>query len=145
MTDFFEININNLAAVPSIVFGLLGLAVFLNFLELPRSAPLVGGIVLALMTLPVIVITARAALSAVPPSLREAALAVGASRMQMVFHHVLPQGGRGNFDGHDYRYRTGYGRDSTLVDDWNGGFYCRCPEQLDVSCDCVACPNFYLV
>ncbi len=90
-TDFVEVNINNLAAVPSIVFGLLGLAVFLNFLDLPRSAPLVGGLVLTLMTLPTIIITGRAALKAVPPSIREAALGIGASRMQTVFHHVLPQ------------------------------------------------------
>ncbi len=90
ITDLIEININNLAAVPSIVFGLLGLAVFINFFELPRSAPLVGGIVLALMTLPTIIITSRAAIQAVPPSIREAALGVGASKLQTVFHHVLP-------------------------------------------------------
>ena len=89
-TDIIEININNLAAVPSIVFGLLGLAVFLNFFELPRSAPLVGGIVLALMTLPTIIISSRAALKAVPPSIREAALGVGASPVQTVAHHVVP-------------------------------------------------------
>jgi len=89
-TDIIEVNINNLAAVPSIVFGLLGLAVFLNFFGLPRSAPLVGGMVLALMTLPTIIIATRAALSAVPPSIREAALGVGASKQQMVMHHVLP-------------------------------------------------------
>ncbi len=89
-TDLIEVNINNLAAVPSIVFGLLGLAVFLNFFGMPRSAPLVGGIVLALMTLPTIIITARAALLAVPPSIREAALAMGASSMQVILHHVLP-------------------------------------------------------
>ena len=90
LTDFIEVNINNLAAVPSIVFGLLGLAVFLNFFEMPRSAPVVGGVVLALMTLPVIIIAARTALKAVPPSIREAALGVGASKLQAVFHHVLP-------------------------------------------------------
>ncbi|MDJ0656375.1 MAG: phosphate ABC transporter permease PstA [Xanthomonadales bacterium] len=89
-TDLIEVNINNLAAVPSIVFGLLGLAVFINFVGLPRSAPLVGGLVLALMTLPVIIIAARASIKAVPPSIREAALGVGASQMQTVFHHVLP-------------------------------------------------------
>ena len=88
--DFIEININNLAAVPSIVFGLLGLAVFINFFSLPRSAPLVGGIVLSLMTLPTIIIAARSAIKAVPPSLREAALGLGASKMQTVFHHVFP-------------------------------------------------------
>lgn len=89
-TDLIEININNLAAVPSIVFGLLGLAVFLNFFGLPRSAPVVGGLVLTLMTLPTIIIASRSALKAVPPSIREAALGVGASKMQMVAHHVLP-------------------------------------------------------
>ncbi|MCR9137593.1 MAG: phosphate ABC transporter permease PstA [Alphaproteobacteria bacterium] len=89
-TDMIEVNINNLAAVPSIVFGLLGLAVFINFAGLPRSASLVGGLVLTLMTLPTIIIATRAALKAVPPSIRAAALGVGASRTQMVFHHVLP-------------------------------------------------------
>lgn len=89
-TDLVEININNLAAVPSIVFGLLGLAIFLNFFELPRSAPLVGGLVLTLMTLPTIIIASRASLKSVPPSIREAALGVGASKMQTVTHHVLP-------------------------------------------------------
>jgi len=89
-TDLIEVNINNLAAVPSIVFGLLGLAVFLNFFGLPRSAPLVGGLVLTLMTLPTIIIASRAALLSVPPSIREAALGVGASKMQVVAHHVLP-------------------------------------------------------
>ena len=89
-TDLIEVNINNLAAVPSIVFGLLGLAVFLNFFGLPRSAPLVGGMCLALMTLPTIIIVTRASLKAVPPSIREAALGVGASAHQVVTHHVLP-------------------------------------------------------
>jgi phosphate transport system permease protein len=88
--DLIEVNINNLAAVPSIVFGLLGLAVFINLVGLPRSAPLVGGLVLTLMTLPVIIIAARAAIKSVPPSVREAALGIGASGMQVVFHHVLP-------------------------------------------------------
>ncbi len=90
ITDFIEININNLAAVPSIVFGLLGLAVFINFFGMPRSAPLVGGLVLALMTLPTIIISSRAAIKSVPPSIKEAALGVGASHMQVVFHHTLP-------------------------------------------------------
>lgn len=89
-TDLIEVNINNLAAVPSIVFGLLGLAVFLNFFGLPRSAPVVGGIVLALMTLPTIIIASRASLKSVPPSIRQAALGMGASRIQTVTHHVLP-------------------------------------------------------
>lgn len=90
LTEIIEVNINNLAAVPSIVFGLLGLAMFLNFLGLPRSAPLVGGLVLALLVLPTIIIASRAALKAVPPSIKEAALGVGASHQQAVFHHVLP-------------------------------------------------------
>lgn len=88
--DFIEVSINNLAAVPSIIFGLLGLAVFLNLLHLPRSAALVGGLTLALMTMPVIVIAGRNAIKAVPPSIRDAALGIGASKMQVVFHHVLP-------------------------------------------------------
>ena len=89
-TDAIEVSINNLAAVPSIIFGLLGLAVFLNIMDLPRSAPLVGGLTLALMTMPVIVIAGRNAIKTVPPSIRDAALGVGASKMQVVFHHVLP-------------------------------------------------------
>ena len=89
-TEIIEVNINNLAAVPSIIFGLLGLAVFINFFGLPRSAPLVGGLVLALLVLPTIIIASRAALKAVPPSIKEAALGVGASHQQAVFHHVLP-------------------------------------------------------
>ncbi len=89
-TDFIEVNINNLAAVPSVVFGLLGLALFLGWFGMPRSAPLVGGLVLSLMTLPTIIIATRSALKAVPPSIREAALGIGASHHQMVLHHVLP-------------------------------------------------------
>ena len=89
-TDLIEVNINNLAAVPSIVFGILGLAVFINFFGLPRSAPVVGGLVLTLMSLPTIIIATRAALKAVPPSIRDAALGLGASKMQAIFHHVLP-------------------------------------------------------
>ncbi|MDG1354116.1 MAG: phosphate ABC transporter permease PstA [Sulfitobacter sp.] len=90
ITDIIEVNISNLAAVPSIVFGILGLAVFINYMHLPNSAPLVGGLVLTLMTLPTIIISTRASLKAVPPSIRDAALGVGASKMQSVFHHVLP-------------------------------------------------------
>ncbi len=89
-TDFIEVNINNLAAVPSVIFGLLGLAVFINFFEVPRSAPVLGGLVLTLITLPTVIVASRAAIKAVPPSIREAALAVGASQMQMVLGHVLP-------------------------------------------------------
>jgi len=90
MTDIVEVNINNLAAVPSIVFGLLGAAIFIGWMHLPLSAPLVGGLVLSLMTLPTVIITTRASLKAVPPSIRQAALGLGASRVQTVFHHVLP-------------------------------------------------------
>ncbi len=90
ISDMIEVNINNLAAVPSIVFGLLGLAIFINFLGLPRSAPVVGGLVLSLMTLPTIIIATRAALKAVPPSIREGAMGVGASKHQVILHHVLP-------------------------------------------------------
>ncbi len=90
ITDFIEVNVNNLAAVPSIVFGLLGLAIFINGFGLPRSASLVGGLVLSLMTLPTIIIATRAALGSIPPSIKEAALGVGASKMQMIFHHALP-------------------------------------------------------
>ncbi len=90
LTDFIEVNINNLAAVPSVIFGLLGLAIFINFFGMPRSVPLIGGFVLTLMTLPTIIISSRAAIKAVPPSIREAAYGMGASKMQTVLHHVLP-------------------------------------------------------
>jgi phosphate transport system permease protein len=89
-TDLIEVNISNLAAVPSIVFGILGLAIFINFAGLPQSAPIVGGLVLTLMTLPTIIIATRAALKAVPPSINDAALGIGASKMQAIFHHILP-------------------------------------------------------
>ncbi len=98
-TDLIEVNVNNLAAVPSIIFGLLGLAVFLNFFGVPRSAPLAGGLVLTLMTLPTIIISSRAAIKSVPPSIREAALGVGASHVQTVFGHVVPQALPGMFTG----------------------------------------------
>lgn len=88
--DFVEVNINNLAAVPSVIFGLLGLAIFLNFFGLPRSAPLVGGLVLTLLTFPTVIIASRAALDSVPPSIREGALAMGASPLQTILHHVVP-------------------------------------------------------
>ncbi len=98
-TDIIEVNVNNLAAVPSIVFGLLGLAVYINFFHLPRSSPLVGGLVLFLMNLPIMIIASRAALKSVPPSVREAALGMGASKLQMVTHHVLPLAMPGIFTG----------------------------------------------
>lgn len=90
LTDFIEVNINNLAAVPSIIFGLLGLAIFIGYFEMHRSLPLVGGLVLSLMTLPTIIISSRAAIKSVPPSIRDAALGLGASKMQVILHHVLP-------------------------------------------------------
>ena len=90
ITDFIEVNINNLAAVPSIIFGLLGLAIFIGYFEMHRSIPLVGGLVLSLMTLPIIIISSRAAIKSVPPSIRDAALGLGASKMQVILHHVLP-------------------------------------------------------
>lgn len=99
LTDVIEVNINNLAAVPSIVFGLLGAAIFIGWMHMPLSAPLVGGLVLSLMTLPTVIITTRASLKAVPPSIRQAALGLGASRLQTVFHHVLPLALPGIFTG----------------------------------------------
>ena len=98
-TDLIEINISNLAAVPSIVFGILGLALFINFMDLPQSAPIVGGLCLTLMTLPTVIIAARAAIKAVPPSIKSAALGLGASRVQAVFHHVLPSAAPGILTG----------------------------------------------
>jgi phosphate transport system permease protein len=89
-TDFIEVNVNNLAAVPSVIFGLLGLSLFINFFNFPRSAPLVGGLVLTLMTLPVVIIASRAAITSVPPSIREAALGLGASKLRVVIDHVIP-------------------------------------------------------
>ena len=117
LTDAIEININNLAAVPSVVFGLLALAVFLGWMGLPRSAPLVGGMTLALMTLPTIIIATRAAIKAVPPSIREAALGIGASRHQVVFGHVLPLAMPRHPDRHDHRPRPGAGRDGAAAAD----------------------------
>ena len=90
ITEFIEVNINNLAAVPSVVFGIMGLAIFISIFGMPRSIPLVGGMVLALMTLPTIIISSRAAIRAVPPSVRDAAYGIGASKLQVIFHHVIP-------------------------------------------------------
>ena len=115
-----EVNINNLAAVPSIVFGLLGLAIFLNFFGLPRSTPLVGGMVLALMTLPTIIIASRASLRAVPPSIREAAMGIGASKVQTTFHHVVPLAMPGMLTGSIIGMAQGIRRDSSSFDDWHG-------------------------
>lgn len=114
-TRFIEVNINNLAGVPSIVFGLLGAVVFLNFFGLPRSAPLVGGLVLALLTLPTIIIASRAALNAVPQDIRDAALSVGASRMQTVIHHVLPLAGPGILTGAIIGMARAFGETAPLL------------------------------
>ena len=115
ITDFIEVNINNLAAVPSIIFGLLGLAVFINFFGMPRSIPLVGGLVLSLMTLPTIIITTRSALQSVPPSIREAALAMGASEMQVVFQHLLPAALPGIFTGTIIGLARAFGESAPLL------------------------------
>ena len=145
LTRLVEVNINNLAAVPSIVFGLLGLAVFLNFFGLPRSAPLVGGLVLALLVLPTIIIASRAALRAVPPSIREAALGVGASKQQAIFHHVLPLGDARHPDGYDYRYGARTRRVGTLAADRHGRLYRRRSRQLHASGDRAAGSDLPLV
>ena len=129
-TDFIEININNLAAVPSIVFGLLGLAMFLNFFGLPRSAPLVGGLVLALLVLPTIIIASRAALRAVPPSIMEAALGVGASKQQAVFHHVLPLAMPGIMTGTIIGMAHALGETAPLADDRHDRLHRRCAQEL---------------
>ena len=115
ITDFIEVNINNLAAVPSIIFGLLGLAVFINFFGMPRSVPLVGGLVLSLMTLPTIIIATRSSLQSVPPSIREAALAMGASEMQVVFQHLLPSAMPGIFTGTIIGLARAFGESAPLL------------------------------
>jgi phosphate transport system permease protein len=121
-TDFIEVNINNLAAVPSIVFGLLGLGVLLAIFHLPRSTPLVGGITLSLMTLPTIIIAARASLKAVPPSIREAALAMGASRMQTTMHHTVPLSMPGTLSGTIIGLAQALGETAPLIFNWYGCF-----------------------
>ena len=129
-TDLIEVNISNLAAVPSIVFGILGLAVFIQFMHLPQSAPLVGGLVLTLMTLPTIIISTRASLKAVPPSIRDAALGVGASKMQSVFHHVLPLADARHPDRHDHRPGAGAWRNRAAAADRHGGLHRALSRQL---------------
>ena len=124
ITDFIEININNLAAVPSIVYGLLALQILLATIQLPRSTPLVAGITLALMTLPRIIIPCRASLKAVPPSIREGALAVGASKFQSVFHHVVPLALPGTLVRNYNRISTSIRRNSSINFDRNGSFCC---------------------
>lgn len=114
-TDLIEVNINNLAAVPSIIFGLLGLAVFLNFFKMPRSAPLVGGVVLALMTLPVVVISTRTALNAVPSSIRMAAYGLGATKLQVILHHLLPLAAPGILTGTIIGMARAFGETAPLL------------------------------
>ncbi|MBY5932583.1 phosphate ABC transporter permease PstA [Tateyamaria omphalii] len=129
-TDFIEVNIANLAAVPSIVFGILGLAVFIQFAHLPQSAPLVGGLVLTLMTLPTIIISTRASLKAVPPSIRDAALGVGASKMQAVFHHVLPLAAPGILTGTIIGLAQALGETAPLLLIGMVGFVARYPDTF---------------
>ncbi|MEM8554470.1 MAG: phosphate ABC transporter permease PstA [Pseudomonadota bacterium] len=129
-TDFIEVNISNLAAVPSIVFGILGLAVFIQFAHLPQSAPLVGGLVLTLMTLPTIIISTRASLKAVPPSIRDAALGVGASKMQAVFHHVLPLAMPGILTGTIIGLAQALGETAPLLLIGMVGFVARYPDTF---------------
>ena len=129
-TDLIEVNISNLAAVPSIVFGILGLAVFIQFAGMPQSAPLVGGLVLTLMTLPTIIISTRASLKAVPPSIRDAALGVGASKMQAVFHHVLPLAAPGILTGTIIGLAQALGETAPLLLIGMVGFIARYPESF---------------
>ena len=130
ITDIIEVNINNLAAVPSIIFGLLGLAVFLNVFGLPRSAPLVGGMVLSLMTMPTIIIASRSALKAVPPSIREAALSVGASHMQTIFHHVVPLAMPGMLTGSIIGIARALGETAPLLMIGMVAFICDIPRGI---------------
>ena len=129
-TDLIEVNISNLAAVPSIVFGILGLAVFIQFMHLPQSAPLGGGLVLTLMTLPTIIISTRASLKAVPPSIRDAALGIGASKMQTVFHHVLPLAMPGILTGTIIGLAQALGETAPLLLIGMVGFVARYPETF---------------
>ena len=144
-TEVIEVNINNLAAVPSIIFGLLGLAVFINFFGLPRSAPLVGGLVLALLVLPTIIIASRAALKAVPPSIKEAALGVGASHQQAVFHHVLPLAMPGILTGTILGVARALGETAPLLMIGMVAFIVDIPKGLHRSCNRIAGANLSLV
>ena len=140
-TDLIEVNINNLAAVPSIVFGILGLAIFINYMGLPRSAPLVGGMVLALMTLPTIIIATRASLKAVPPSVREAALGVGASKMQSIFHHVLPLAMPGILTGTIIGLAQALGETAPLLMIGMDAAVLNVPEIYDVTAPATSMPS----
>lgn len=130
ITDFIEVNINNLAAVPSIIFGLLGLAVFLGLFGFPRSAPIVGGLTLALMTLPTIVIASRNAIKAVPPSIRDAAMGIGASPLQVVFHHVLPLGMPGIMTGTIIGMARALGESAPLLMIGMRAFVVEAPQKI---------------
>ena len=143
-TDLIEVNINNLAAVPSIVFGLLGLAVFIQTFGLPRSAPLVGGMVLSLMTLPTIIIVTRNALKAVPPSIREAAFGVGASRHQVVMHHVLPLAMPGILTGTIIGLAHALGETAPLLLIGMNAFITSPPERRARRLDRAADPDLHL-
>ena len=131
LTSIIEVNINNLAAVPSIIFGLLGLAVFINVFDFPRGAPLVGGMVLALMTLPIVIIATRAALKSVPPSIRAGALAVGASPTQAVFHHVLPQAAAGIMTGSIIGLARALGETAPLLMIGMVAFVAEAPKNIE--------------
>jgi phosphate transport system permease protein len=144
MTEIIEININNLAAVPSVVFGIMGLAIFIIAFGLPRSIPLVGGIVLALMTLPTIIISSRAAIRAVPPSIRDAALGVGASKMQTILHHVIPPAMPGMLTGTIIGMAQALGETGTAPDDRNGRIYSRRAWRSDGASYGTPCANFYV-
>jgi phosphate transport system permease protein len=141
-TDFIEVNINNLAAVPSIIFGLLGLAIFINFFHVPRSVPLVGGLVLTLMTLPTIIITSRASIKSVPPSIREAGAGYGCFKVSGGTASCVATGVARYVDWGDYRYGPGAGRDRAAIDDRYGGLYCRYPPGVHRSGHRVAGTNF---
>ena len=142
ITSIIEVNINNLAAVPSIVFGLLGLAVFISFFQLPRSAPLVGGLVLSLMTLPTIIIATRASLASIPPSIREAALGIGASRLQVIFHHVLPLAMPGILTGTIIGLAQAAGETAPLLMIGMMAFIVDTPT--DITSKATVCPRKYI-
>jgi ABC-type proline/glycine betaine transport system permease subunit len=143
-TDLIEVNINNLAAVPSIVYGLLGLSIFINLLGMPRSASIVGGIVLALMTLPTIIIATRAALKAVPPSIRAAALGLGASKMQTVVHHVLPLAMPGILTGTIIGLANALGETAPTAADRHGGLRGRLSRHAVRASDGAAGADLYV-
>ena len=145
ITEIIEVNINNLAAVPSIVFGLLGLAVFLGFFGMPRSVPLVGGMVLALMTLPTIIIATRASIRAVPTSIRDAALGLGASKMQTATDHILPLAAPGILTGTIIGMAQALGETAPLLMIGMVAFIVDVPVYYNFTCNSSTCSNFYVV